>query len=632
MLRVIVGTAGHIDHGKTELVRALTGVDCDRWAEEKERGITIDLGFAHLAEEDLQVGFIDVPGHQRFLHNALAGLGGIRILLLVVAADEGVMPQTREHIAICSLLAIPSALVVLTKKDLAPDDVLELAELELQELLEDTPFADAPVHQVSSLTGEGIAELRQAILDLGRRQAVQVADHDPARLPIDRAFHLKGLGVIATGTLASGQVRPGDALELMPSGQAVRVRSVQVHGQAREVAAAGERTSLQLTGVDLDELSRGLQLTTPGIFEGSRILAARLRLLPDAPDAIEGTTPIRLHLYSSEVIGRLRPLDGKALEPGEEGLVELRLAAPVNAIRGDRFIIRRPSPLTTLGGGDILDPRWRRRRKAEIAASLEGLVGDRASAIESWARGERERGIATEQISRRLGVPASAVVAELRQLAEQERLIEVPNSSDLWLDPACIAGVETRARKVLAAYFAKDRLARGIPKAEAIRRILPASPPPLVQYLLDLLTERNIVEVDGRLLRQPGRRVELAGAEAEIAARLVEEAEAAGLAANSAEGLALIVGGAGEAFDAALRFVIDEGQVVRLPGGLIVAEKTLEALRQDLAASGWERFSVPDFKDRFDLTRKLALPLLEHLDSSGFTRRVGDERILVSSP
>src|SRR5436305_9752730 len=257
--RVIVGTAGHIDHGKTSLVLALTGIGCDRWAEEKARGITLDIGFAHLTAGDLQVGFIDVPGHERFLHNALAGLGGMRVMLLVVAADEGGKPQTREHLAVCSLLGIPAGLVALTKSDLVATDLLELAQLEVEELLAGTPFAGAAILPVSSTTGAGIPELERVLLDLAARHAAPPDAERPARLPIDRAFHLKGLGVVVTGTLASGAVHPGDTLELLPRGERVRVRSIQVHGQPRERADAGERTALQPTGRALEDLRARMQ-------------------------------------------------------------------------------------------------------------------------------------------------------------------------------------------------------------------------------------------------------------------------------------------------------------------------------------------------------------------------------------
>ncbi|MEM9593415.1 MAG: selenocysteine-specific translation elongation factor [Acidobacteriota bacterium] len=305
--RVVVGTAGHIDHGKTQLIRALTGTDCDRWAEEKERGITIDIGFAHLVEGDLQVGFVDVPGHERFLHNALAGLGGIRIAMLVVAASEGVMPQTREHLAICSLLEIPSAIVALTKVDLVTDDLAELAELEVGELLESTPFAGAPIVRVSSQTGEGVEALRAALVNMADGHEIAVEPGSLARLPIDRAFHLPGLGVLVTGTLISGTIEPRQDLELLPAGRSARVRGVQVHGEARDRASAGERTSLQLGGVELVELHRGMQIVTPGAFSPSGHFGASFTLLGDAPEPLTESVEIRIHLYSGEVLGAASP-------------------------------------------------------------------------------------------------------------------------------------------------------------------------------------------------------------------------------------------------------------------------------------------------------------------------------------
>src|SRR5262245_20608176 len=282
MRRAIVGTAGHIDHGKTRLIEALTGIDCDRLAEEKARGITIDLGFAWLTDGDLQLGFVDVPGHERFLHNALAGLGGIRLMLLVVAADEGVKPQTREHVAICSLLGIPAAVVALTKSDLVNDDLLGLAQLEIEELLATTPFAGAPIVPVSAVTGAGLPRLREELLVRAGAVEVPADPTRPARLPIDRAFHLKGLGAVVTGTLAAGRVAPGDELEVVPGGARARVRSVQVHGTPREEALAGERTSLQLAGVELADLARGRQLAPAGALAASHRLLARCTWLPDA--------------------------------------------------------------------------------------------------------------------------------------------------------------------------------------------------------------------------------------------------------------------------------------------------------------------------------------------------------------
>lgn len=630
MRRAIVGTAGHIDHGKTSLVLALTGIDCDRWAEEKARGITIDLGFAHVTRGDLQVGFVDVPGHERFLHNALAGLGGIRVMLLVVAADEGVKPQTREHLAVCSLLGIPAGLVALTKADLVAPDLLELAQLEVEELLAGTPFAGAPVLPVSSTTGQGIPELEAALFGLAERYATPADPGRPARLPVDRAFHLKGLGVVVTGTLASGAVRPGDTLEVLPRGESVRVRSVQVHGQPREEAEAGERTSLQLTGIALEDLTRGMTLGTPGAFEATTSLLARFTLLPDAPSPIRGFVPVRLHLYASEVIGRLRPLAEGGLAPGETGAVEIRLEAPVSAVRGDRYVIRRPSPAATMGGGEILDPRWRRHRGAILKQALSALQGDLSSSLAFWALEAGERGVEAPELARRLGVPPARVAKELSAL--KERLIEVPEGpgqSRRWIAPAAVQRVTERARRVLKEYFQKDRLAEFIPKAEAVRRILRGRASDLATVYLEWLQAQKVLSVSGDQVNLPGRSAQLTGEESKLSAGVLERFEKGGLAPPSPGEVAQALSAKPQILEGVIRHLVARGQLVKLPSGLILAASAVAGLKRDLLSTSWDRFSVADFKDRFGLTRKWAIPLLEHLDSTGATRRMGDERMVV---
>ncbi|HEX7185481.1 MAG TPA: selenocysteine-specific translation elongation factor [Thermoanaerobaculia bacterium] len=630
MRRAITGTAGHIDHGKTSLVQALTGIDCDRWAEEKARGITIDLGFAHLVEGDLQLGFVDVPGHERFLHNALAGLGGIRVMLLVVAADEGVKPQTREHLAVCSLLGIPAGLVALTKVDLVPSDLLELAQLEVEELLAETPFAGAPVLPVSSVTGQGVPELKAALLSLAERHAMPADPDRPARLPIDRAFHLKGLGVVVTGTLASGAVRTGDTLELLPKGDRVRVRSIQVHGQPREQADAGERTSLQLTGVALEELERGMQLGAPEAFEPTTSLLARITLLPDAPAPVRGFIPVRLHLYASEVIGRMRPLAEGGLAPGETGPVEIRLEGPVSAVRGDRTILRRPSPPATLGGGEILDPRWRRHRGTTLAAALRALQGDLRSSLAFWAQEAGERGVDASELARRLGVPAARVETELRALAREQKLLEVAaGQAARWIAPSAVQRVTERARRVLKEYFQKDRLAEAMPKAEAVRRILRGRAAELAPVYLGWLEAQKVLSVQGDQVTLPGRSAQLTGEESKLSAAVLERFERDGLTPPAPSELQQALGAKPQILDGVVRHLIARGQLIRLPSGLVLAASAVTSLRRDLLATSWERFSVADFKDRFGLSRKWAIPLLEHLDSTGATRRLGDERMVV---
>jgi len=632
MRKVIVGTAGHIDHGKTSLVLALTGIDCDRWAEEKARGITIDLGFAHLTEGDLQLGFVDVPGHERFLHNALAGLGGIRVMLLVVAADEGVKPQTREHLAVCSLLGIPAGLVALTKVDLVSPDLVELAQLEVEELLAPTPFAGSPILPVSSTTGSGIPELKAALLKLAARHAAPADSEMPARLPVDRAFHLKGLGVVVTGTLASGVVRPGETLEVLPRGARARVRSIQVHGTPRDQAEAGERTSLQLTGVALEELARGMQLGAPEAFAATTSLLARFTLLPDAPAPIRGFVPVRLHLYASEVLGRLRPLAEGGLAPGETGPVEIRLEGPVAAVRGDRYIIRRPSPAMTLGGGDILDPRWRRHRGTILRQALAALQGDLRAALAFWVQESGERGVEAAEVARRLGVPPARAAAELAELAAGQRLIEVaegPGRARRWIAPSAVQRVTERARRILKEHFQKDRLAESMPKAEAVRRILRGRGAELADVYLGWLEAQKVLAVRGDQVTLPGRSAQLTGEESKLSAAVQERFERAGLAPPSPGEVAQELGAKPQILEGVIRHLVARGQLAKLPNGLILASSALTGLRRDLFATPWERFSVSDFKDRFGLTRKWAIPLLEHLDSTGATRRMGDDRMVV---
>ena len=632
MQRAVVGTAGHIDHGKTRLIEALTGIDCDRWAEEKSRGITIDLGFAHLEAGGLQMGFIDVPGHEKFLRNALAGLGGIRVMLLVVAADEGVKPQTREHLAICSLLGIPAALVALTKSDLVTPDLLELATLEIEELLAGTPFAGAPVLAVSSQTGAGIDELQDRLVDLARRHAVEPDPVRPARLPVDRAFLLKGLGLVVTGTLAAGEVTPGDVLTRTPDGGEARVRGVQVHGAGRERAVAGDRTALQLTGIDHTTLARGDQLVPAGAYEGSRRLICSFTLLADAPKPMRGPTAVRLHLLSSEVAARVRPLDPPRLEPGDSGRVEVRLGRPLVVVPSDRLVVRRPSPPITLGGGVVLDNAWRPVRGKRLTAALAVYDGGRPELLAEWVTREGEAGISSARLARRLGVRPEAIRAELDALVAEQRLVGVPagqGHGPRWLDPAAYRRVESRAKRVLKEYFQSERLARGMSKAEAVRRILPGRGAELADVYVDWLTRRKVLTVDGGQVNLAGRRAELSDVESRLSTDLVAIYDAAGLAPPSPAEVRERTGAKPQTLEGVIGYLLERGRLLRLPGGLIISaaavSETIDTLRRDAA----REFTVGDFKSRFGLTRKWAIPLLEYLDSSGATRRVGDRRQVV---
>ncbi len=654
MSSVLVGTAGHVDHGKTALVRALTGIDCDRLAEEKRRGITLDIGFAHLPAADavgqatlrgapvappVELSFVDVPGHERFLHNALAGLGGVRLLLLVVAADEGIRPQTREHLEIALLLDLPGLVVAINKVDAVDAETAELAELEVAELLAGTRFAGAPILPVSASTGAGVAALRTALEAAAAALAPLDRARDPARLPVDRAFLVKGQGVVVTGTLVSGAISAGDALELLPARQSVRVRAVEVHGVPRS-AAAGERTALQVAGVELPSLARGMEITAPGALRATRRLLVRWQMLTSSPVALSGpleTLAVRVHLYASETVGTARPLAEGGLAPGETGLVEIALATPVVAARGDRIIVRRLSPPATIGGGTILDPWWRRKRRGDPAARMAALAGDETSALLAWTTESAEHGLTAAAAAARTGRSGAQIERLLAGLEEQGRLVRLrPEAAGertrateaRYLLPETLAAVRRGAREALARYFAERPLELGLPKAAAVRLLLPGAARALADLWFARLAAAGDIDISAGEVRFPGRALEPPAELSPLARAIVERYAAAGLTPPSPGEVARALDAKPQIVEGLVQHLVKRKELVRLPGGLIFANATIAHLVDDLRATGWSRFSIVAFKDRFGLSRKWTIPLLEHLDNVGVTGRVGEEREL----
>src|SRR5579884_1157927 len=415
---LVIGTAGHIDHGKTTLIRALTGIDTDRLEEEKQRGISIDLGFAHLDLPDgRRIGFVDVPGHERFVKNMLAGAGGIDSVLLVVAADESIKPQTREHFAICKLLGLRTGVVAITKSDLVDPDIIELVRLEIEELVAGSFLADKPIVPVSSVTGAGLDDLRKAILS----SVAAIDDRDATtrvfRLPIDRVFTLKGFGSVITGTTFSGRLNVDSEVEVLPGALRSRARSIQVHGETRDHASAGERTSVNLPDLELEQLRRGQQVLAPNTLRTSQVITAKLDLLSDAKPLKEQTR-IRFHHLADELLGRIRFIDEtQELRPGQSAFVQITLELPVVAVSGDRFVIRRYSPATTIGGGVILDahlPKLRRGTRPELLKTLaEGTLVER---VELTAKLEGLRGLTIREVQARTGIRIDTLTKELKHL------------------------------------------------------------------------------------------------------------------------------------------------------------------------------------------------------------------------
>jgi len=629
--RFLVGTAGHIDHGKTALVKALTGIDADRLPEEKRRGITIDLGFAHAEWEGVRMSFVDVPGHERFVRNMLAGAGGIEAVLLVVAADESVMPQTREHFEIVRMLGLTRGVVAVTKSDRVGPELVAVTVSDVRELLRGSVLASAPVVPVSSVTGEGLAELKVALLALARESEAEQREARVTRLPIDRAFLVPGFGPVVTGSLVSGAITRDQKLEILPGRRSVRVRRLEVHGREEPVARAGERVSANLAGVELEDLHRGMVLTRPGALPSSARLLVRLELLPGAAGLKSGAR-VAFHHFASEARAGVRILASGSVAPGQSALVELRLSSEVAAIPGDRFVVRRLSPVETIGGGVVLDPLPSLRRgrlTAEALCALEPLESpDLAARLLLWVEQGRDRGVSEEDLARRAGVDAASVREALAPILAGGRLHALRRSPDRYLSETALAAVASRAGKLLPGLISASAAGVGVSRGTFLQRLLPGSDSRWAEAVEAALVSRGVVAVAGEEARLPGKS-ELAGPERELSERIVELFRRGGLNPPSPMEVAKAVSRHVKVIEGLIGHLVKRGELVRLPGGWIVAKTSVDAVVDRLRASGMKSLDVAQFKEMFALTRRLAIPLLEYLDGAKVTRRVGDRREVV---
>ncbi|MGI9102928.1 MAG: selenocysteine-specific translation elongation factor [Terriglobales bacterium] len=642
MKSVIVGTAGHIDHGKTALVKALTGIDADRLEEEKRRGITIDIGFAHLelpgpAGEKFRLGFVDVPGHERFVRNMLAGVGGIDLVLLVVAADEGVKPQTREHFDICRLLSIPRGITVITKSDAVDAETLEVVRMEVSEFLRGS-FLDpgkAPMVAASAKTGAGLDELKRAVVAVAA-EAQAKDSASIARLPIDRVFTMKGFGTVVTGTLVSGTIKKEQELELFPSGRLVRVRGVQVHGRAAEQAVAGERTALNLAGAAVEDLARGMTLIEPGVFHTTERAQVSLALLGNAKP-LRDRARVHVHVYTTETIAEVRWLAAagvgagvnKPLKAGGTAYAELRFAEPVFVLPGDRFIIRQFSPVVTIGGGVVLDasPLPRRLGAAETAAFLETLEHETPQKI-LMARVARRgtRGLKLAEAAAEAGWRPSDVeqrAAGPLQRGEMSRLGEV------LLSGGAFRQAQAEGLQALAAFHDANPLVAGISKEELRDRLgLGAD---VFGGVLDALVREKKVETSGEQVRTAGRGVVLKDEEAE-SKKIIEQAFAgAGLKVPALKDVLAGVKVDRTRAQKIMTLLLRDRVLVKLSDDLVFHRDALDQLRKLVVAQKAKspKIDVARFKDLTGVSRKYAIPLLEYLDRERVTRRVGDERVIL---
>lgn len=643
MRPVIIGTAGHVDHGKSTLIRALTGIDPDRLKEEKERGMTIDLGFAHLGT-GLEIGIVDVPGHERFLKNMLAGATGVDLALLVIDSEEGVMPQTREHATILQMLGVQKVVVALTKVDRTDAEWAELVEAQVREFLNGMGWAETPIMRVSAVTGTGLEELKQ-ILFYAAQQVTGKPLNRPFRLPIDRVFVQPGFGTVVTGTLVAGQIRVGETVEVLPQGSTARVRGLQTHNQSVEQAAAGQRIAVNLSGLDKVELERGNVLTKPGAYHVTTRLNAHLSMLTTPIAHGERTENLlathqmraRIHLGTAEVIGRIYLLQPEPIRLGESGFVQIRLEAPLVCAEGDRFIIRRYSPLTTLGGGTVLEPvtdRYRRHDPALLKSLQERLSGS----------GE------TRLLSRLKGFPAGMTEREFLQRNPElgvERFEELvkdgsifalgAGSNRLLLHPDSAQTLMDQLLQALREYHRTNPLKAGMPP-ETLRTTLGwerALFDPMLRHIssgdhppVELFTHKTMREPRVRLT---GFEIKLNPRQQSLYERVEQIYSESGILVPVPQEVSEEIGAPPSAIAEMLRVGVERERFVQVGGNLYYPLKTLQQIRMTVQTYIEKEGSMTaaQFRDLTQSSRKYAVPLLEYFDEIGFTKRVGDARILV---
>ncbi len=627
----IIGTAGHVDHGKTVLINKLTGINTDRLKEEQERGISIELGFAPFKLADgSMVGVVDVPGHEKFIHNMLAGIGGIDLVLLVVDVNEGVMPQTREHLQILQLLQIPRGILVLTKCDLAEEDWIDIVEEEVRETLAGTFLVDAPCCRVSALLGDGIEELQQTI----QKILAQLPPRDedgPTRLPIDRHFTMSGFGTVVTGTLLSGRIRIGDMVEVLPPGESVRVREVQVHGQKANEARAGQRVALNLAGLERSDLVRGAVVASPGFFTMTERFDARLNLLPEAPRPLKFRDPVHLHMGTAKVTARVALLDRDELQPGESVLAQIHLDSPLVAHRQDRFIIRSYSPMTTIGGGQIIDPApaKHKRFRAEVMQALKELESGEGSFI---VQKLAELGcVKLKELEQASGLGRERITALLDSLAAADQVCRL---GDQWVTIQTARAWQRVMVDVVGNYHRDTPLLPGIPHA-TLKATLPAKVAP--KAFDQLLSEL----VDSAQLVQRQEWIALAGftpsptAEQTLLLQKLEKVyRDAGVEAKGRVDMLALAKVPDSQVEALLAYLFANGTLVRLNDDSFIHR---EAYRQAVAAlkahfAAQETLTLAQFRDLIGSARKQTQAVLEYFDALKYTMRKGDERVAWQLP
>ncbi len=638
MTDIIIGTAGHIDHGKTSLVKALTGVDADRFPEEKKRGITIDIGFAELEIGAARIGFVDVPGHEKFVKNMLAGASGIDSVLLVVAADEGVMPQTREHFEICRLLGTSSGLIVLTKSDLADDELTELVAADVRELVAGSFLADAPIVPVSSKTGEGIENLKSRLAQL----AEDVSDRENeliARLPIDRSFSVKGFGAVVTGTLISGEIAEGAEMEILPDGKTVRIRGLQTHGKQVKISHAGRRTAVNLGGIDQAEIERGMVLAERGVLRPTQSIDCAVEVLKDSPRTLRSRQRVRVHIGTVEALARVHVLNAPGeIAPGGKDFVQLRLESPIVCVPGERFILRFYSPQTTIAGGTVLDNAAERHRRSGLEATRARLSkmtsGDDLGRIKEYLAIAGEHGLSLADLAARTGLRRDALISVLRPGIDARSIVAADQT---YISRTPFDVLRSKTLMAIDDFHRREPLSKGIPRETLKEKLFARTSSDVFRAVLDSLSGEKKIVAEMETIRSAGHSLELSADEKLARERLTRIYRAAGFEVpkletaleEAARGTALATTQARKIF----QLLINAGEIVKVTeefyfGSEVIAE-LIDKLRIHASKTPDRLIDVAQFKDLAGVSRKYAIPLLEYFDRERITRRAGEKRLIL---
>ncbi len=623
MAHKIIGTAGHIDHGKSSLVRVLTGTDPDRLSEEQERGMTIDLGFAFLNDN---IAFIDVPGHEKFIKNMVAGVSTVDMAMLVIAADDGVMPQTREHLDILNLLQLKRGLIALSKIDMVDDEWLAIVEDDIRDAVRHTFLQNAPIYRVSSVTGDGIESLRKALIDMAD-QSQPRQDRGVFWMPIDRSFTIKGHGTVVTGSVLSGQAAIGDTFELLPQKRRVKIRGIQTHGSTSERAELGDRAALNLQNIAKDDIERGNVLATADYFVPTKILDAKISLLPGAK-ALTNRTRVRLHLGTREIMARVKVLGTDKIEPGGSGYVQLLLEELAVAQKRDPFVIRQYSPQFTIGGGILLDvnPKPHKRLDAAVVEHLKRLENFDPSEIVTSLLLQHSQPIQAAELEKLSGFDAP-VLKPILETLKSKNLILTFGAKELLLHKTVYGRIKSSIHHSVELFHQNEPLRPGIKKANLLAQTCKTMPQVFEAALVDLQHD-NLLVMSNDMIKCTSHEIKLTDDERKLTDDILAILQDGQFTTPPTKVMAQMLNCSADRIQFGLQALLGLDKIVRFEGDLYFTKEALAEAQRRLQAFAGDEITVGEFREMLDTSRKFAMPLLAYFDEIGLTERVGDSRVI----